>query len=136
MAGQWKDVELTGSVVAVDVQERTFRMRIDDIGNVSAPFTEEQGYNVIAALTDHDHVRVRVCGRGEFTAQGALKQISDVASLRIVPKGPAADPAAPRLPIEDKIAMNFKNVPAEEWSKLPHDLIENLDHYLYGTDKR
>ena len=64
MAGQWKKVELTGSVVAVDVQERTFRMRIDDIGNVSARFTEEQGANVMAALTDHDHVRVRVCGRG------------------------------------------------------------------------
>ncbi len=136
MTGQWKNVELTGSVVAVDVQERTFRMRIDDIGNVSAPFTEEQGYNVLAALTDHDHVRVRVCGRGEFTAQGTLKQISDVASLRIVPEGPAADPAARRLPLEDKIAMNFKNVPAEEWSKLPDDLVDNLDHYLYGTDKR
>ncbi len=89
----------------------------------------------MAALTNHDRVRVRVCGRGEFTARGTLKQISSVASLCIVPKGPAADPDAPRLPLEDKIAKNFENVPAKEWSKLPHDLIDNLDHYLYGTDR-
>ena len=28
-----------------------------------------------------------------------------------------------------------KNVPAEEWAKLPADLIDNLDHYTAGADK-
>lgn len=27
-------------------------------------------------------------------------------------------------------------VPAEEWDKVPADLAENLDHYLYGSPKR
>ena len=28
-----------------------------------------------------------------------------------------------------------KNVPAEEWAKLPADLIDNLDHYTAGADR-
>ena len=136
MAGRWKNVDVTGSVVAVDVQERTFKIRADAIGSVAAAFTEEQEYKVIAALTDHDHVQLRVCGQGEFTAQGTLKQIASIASLHIVPQKQSVDPGAPRISIEDKIAMNFKHVPAEEWARLPRDLIDNLDHYLYGTDKQ
>jgi len=27
-------------------------------------------------------------------------------------------------------------VPTEAWDSLPQDLIENLDHYVYGTPKR
>ena len=30
----------------------------------------------------------------------------------------------------------FSDVPQEEWDNRPDDLIENLDHYLYGTDKQ
>jgi hypothetical protein len=29
-----------------------------------------------------------------------------------------------------------KQVPKEEWDKLPADLLDNLDHYLYGTPKK
>ena len=29
-----------------------------------------------------------------------------------------------------------KQVPREEWDKLPPDLLDNLDHYLYGTLKK
>jgi len=27
-------------------------------------------------------------------------------------------------------------VPSEEWNRLPADLSENLDHYVYGTPRR
>ena len=36
----------------------------------------------------------------------------------------------------DEILNDFsKNVPAEEWAKLPADLIDNLDHYTAGADR-
>ena len=30
----------------------------------------------------------------------------------------------------------FKDIPEEEWEKLPKDGAAELDHYLYGTPKR
>lgn len=38
-------------------------------------------------------------------------------------------------PIEDVLRRIASQVPEEEWGKLPEDLTDNLDHYLYGTDK-
>ena len=38
--------------------------------------------------------------------------------------------------IEDILARIAKQVPPEEWDKLPSDLSENVDHYLYGSPKR
>lgn len=39
-------------------------------------------------------------------------------------------------PIEDIAAELAAEVPAQEWDRLPADLTDNLDHYLYGTPKR
>ncbi|HEY3411452.1 MAG TPA: hypothetical protein VGM51_00195 [Armatimonadota bacterium] len=39
------------------------------------------------------------------------------------------------LTIEEKIAALFADVPESEWAKLPPDLTDNLDHYIYGTPK-
>ena len=38
-------------------------------------------------------------------------------------------------PIEDILEDLAKEIPQEEWDKLPGDLNDNLDHYLYGTPK-
>ncbi|MGH9937213.1 MAG: hypothetical protein ACREAM_13285 [Blastocatellia bacterium] len=38
--------------------------------------------------------------------------------------------------IEEKIAAIWADVPEEEWAKLPHDLSDQLDHYIYGTPKK
>ena len=37
--------------------------------------------------------------------------------------------------LEQIIEDSFKDVPQEEWDKLPHDLTDRLDYYLYGTDR-
>ncbi len=39
-------------------------------------------------------------------------------------------------PIEDLLQELAKEVPNEEWEKLPSDLNDNLDHYLYGVPKQ
>ena len=37
--------------------------------------------------------------------------------------------------LEDIIFENFRAVPQEEWERVPHDLVDRLDHYLYGVDR-
>ncbi len=45
--------------------------------------------------------------------------------------------SAPRkLSIEEKIIARFKDAPLEERAKVPHDLVDNLDHYVYGLPKK
>ncbi len=39
------------------------------------------------------------------------------------------------LPIEEKLRAIWADVSKEEWDRLPPDLTENLDHYIYGTPK-
>jgi len=48
---------------------------------------------------------------------------------------PAGKPAA-TPPIEQIAAERASRIPDEEWDRLPADLIEQLDHYLYGVPKR
>jgi Arc/MetJ-type ribon-helix-helix transcriptional regulator len=41
-----------------------------------------------------------------------------------------------RKPIWERIIERSAAIPEEEWDKLPTDLAEQHDHYLYGTRKR
>jgi hypothetical protein len=43
---------------------------------------------------------------------------------------------APTRPIEEILKELAAEIPQEEWERLPADLTDNLDHYLYGTPKR
>lgn len=38
--------------------------------------------------------------------------------------------------IEEAIAALAAQVPPEAWENLPEDLLDNLDHYVYGTPRR
>ena len=44
--------------------------------------------------------------------------------------------AAADRPIWEKIADNMRDVPEEEFEKLPKDGASQVDHYLYGHPKR
>jgi len=39
-------------------------------------------------------------------------------------------------PIEQIAAEHASRIPDEEWDRLPVDLIDHLDHHLYGVPKR
>ena len=47
---------------------------------------------------------------------------------------PAFDTSAQT--IEDMVKDIFKDVPDEEWDRLPRDLTDRLDHYLYGGGEK
>ena len=38
--------------------------------------------------------------------------------------------------IWDDIELLSRQVPPEEWDRVPTDLSENIDHYLYGSPKK
>ena len=39
-------------------------------------------------------------------------------------------------PIGGVLEELAREIPQEEWDKLPSDLTDNLDHYLYGVPKK
>ncbi len=47
---------------------------------------------------------------------------------------PVADLPNADLPIEEIVTKLAKEVPQKGWDKLPSDLTNNLDHYLYDKD--
>jgi predicted DNA-binding antitoxin AbrB/MazE fold protein len=53
--------------------------------------------------------------------------------VELAPAKEEFDPNAPT--IEEELAAIWADVPEAEWSRLPADLTDNLDHYLYGTPK-
>jgi len=53
------------------------------------------------------------------------------------PPAPSEGAAVPaHKPIWERILEKSAAIPDEEWDKLPTDLAEQHDHYLYGTPKR
>ncbi len=49
---------------------------------------------------------------------------------------PESTQQVPEKPIWEEILDMTADVPDEEWDKLPTDLAEQHDHYLYNTPKR
>ncbi len=127
--------EITGEVLEADVRQRRFQLWTDSRTPVSVAFDETQEGIVTQALKDHRSVRIRVCGRAEISPQGRPTRFVEVASLELEPAGePQFNAGIPT--IEDEIAQIAAGVPAGAWERLPADLNDQLDHYLYGTPKQ
>ena len=127
--------EVTGTVLVADVRRKRFRIWREDGTSVSAPFTETQEALVTSALRDHRFTRVRARGKVEYFRSGQLRRFVSVDSLeKVEPSVQSFDSNEPR--IQDVLAAIADEVPAEEWDKLPDDMLDNLDHYIYGTPKK
>ena len=48
----------------------------------------------------------------------------------------ATEPEPTGLRLRREFQELAREVPQEEWDKLPKDLLDNLDHYLYGWPKK
>ena len=128
-------VDLCGEVLEADVRHRRFQLWVDGNTSVLASFDEAQEETVTTALKEHRSVRVRVAGRGEHSASGQILRVPQVERLDVVePSAREYDTSVP--PIEDVLAAIAAEVPKEEWDKLPPDLSDQLDHYIYGVPRR
>ncbi len=75
-------------------------------------------------------------GTWEEIARRAPEFAGHRLKLTVLPEPDTATGTADTRPIEDIIADIVSDVPDEEWAKLPPDLSDQLDHYVYGTPKR
>jgi hypothetical protein len=127
-------VEITGEVFETDVKKGRFQLWSGEETIVTVIFTPEQEDQVTTALKEHRTVQMFVKGSGEFSTQGKLLRILRVDELRLTKDEETYDRTA--RPIEEVLSDLAKEIPQEEWDKLPNDLNDNLDHYLYGVPKK
>ena len=75
-------------------------------------------------------------GRWKEVVRLAFKvlRIKQADQLWVDPVGETSFDATAR-PIEDVLEELAREVPEEDWNRLPADLTDNLDHYLYGTPR-
>ena len=93
-------------------------------GTVSLPF--EPGENGRAAVKIVDDRGIE-----------SLKVIDLEGGAGASPSAPSAAPAARKgETLEELLEYHASRIPQEVWDKFPDDFIENMDHYLYGADKR
>lgn len=128
-------LEVIGHVLQADVRQRRFKVWEDEEISVSASFTEDQEDIVTTALKDHRAVRIRVRGKADISPEGRPIRFTDIEDIEILTsEGNLFDSSA--TAIEDEITRIWGDMPDSEWEKLPTDLSDDLDHYLYGTPKR
>jgi len=127
--------DVTGEVLEADVRQRRFQLWTDSGTHVPVAFSESQEGEVTTALKDHKSVRVRVKGPAEMSPQGKLLRVTQIEQLTFEPVGEAAYDQNARS-IEEVLAGLAYEVPKAEWDRLPSDLTDNLDHYLYGLPKK
>lgn len=127
-------VDLTGECLEADVHRGHFQLWVDAQTAVQATFDAAHEELVTSALKEHHTVRIRVRGAVDMSSQGKPLRFASVESMELVAIGEREfDPNAPT--IEDELAAIVADVPKAEWDRLPADLTENLDHYVYGTPK-
>ncbi len=140
MSGGWKrthdgHIEATGEVLEADVRRKRFELWINGKTKLSVPFSEDQEADVTTALKEHETLRLWVKGPADFSPKGELERLKSVDRMKLCPVGetPFDDSARPIGEVLEELA---REVPQEEWDRLPEDLIDNLDHYIYDTPKR
>ncbi len=122
-------VDITGEVFEADVRQRKFQLWKDPQNAVVVFFNEQQEELVTTALKEHKSVRLHVHGKGEYSPEGTINKVIDVKELEII-QTETYDSNSPS--IEEILSSIASEVPKEEWEKLPSDLTDNLDNYLYG----
>lgn len=126
-------VDLTGECLEADVRHGRFQIWVD-AQPVQASFDATHEELVTSALKEHRSVWIRVRGIADISPQGKPLRFTSVESLELVAvEENEFDPNAPT--IEETLAAIVADVPKEEWDRLPPDLSDNLDHYVYGTPK-
>jgi len=78
---------------------------------------------------------MQVKGTGKRTPQGKLESVDEISELKLQTSAEITYDETAR-PIEEILMELANEIPEEERKKLPSDLSENLDHYLYGSPKK
>ena len=88
---------------------------------------------VIQLTPDQERVIGRAIEAGLIRTADEVVGVGVDAIQRRLDERPLSDRTT--RPIEEIIRDLAAEVPQAEWDRLPRDLTDNLDHYLYGTLK-
>jgi hypothetical protein len=125
-------VDLTGECLEADVRHRRFQIWVDPQTAVQASFDAAHEELVTSALKEHHAVRIRVRGAADISPQGKPLRFTNIESIELVAvREQEFDLRAPA--VEEELSAIWADVPAAEWARLPADLTDNLDEYLYGA---
>ena len=84
-----------------------------------------------------DSAAVRLAAKRSAKLSGARrKEIARHAALARWGEKKRAPDGDAVASIEDIAAELTCDIPLEDWNRLPNDLIDQLDHYLYGWPRR
>jgi len=93
-----------------------------------------EGCDMVIQLTpDQERVIGRAIEAGLIRTADEVVGVGVDAIQRRLDERPLSDRTT--RPIEEIIRDLAAEVPQAEWDRLPRDLTDNLDHYLYGTLK-
>jgi hypothetical protein len=134
VAGSYEDlVEMAGEVQMASVKGQ-FELLTDAGQKVTGKFSPPQEAQVLEALRQHDTLKLRVRGLGEFgTHDRLLRRLNRVDAVEhALPGVPAYVADAPDLWAElDAIAAQ---VPTDAWKAVPDDLSLRVDELVYGHE--
>jgi hypothetical protein len=124
-------IDLMGEVRSADLDGRQFAIRLNSGRKIPGKFSSDQEQNITEALREHDSNQLRIVGKGEFRHNGGtLKRIIQVSSLTVLSRGFQEFDKA-EVPFWKMISDIGNQVPDDEWKKLPENLSETVDAYLY-----
>jgi hypothetical protein len=127
-------IEVVGELFEADVRQQRSQVWLDTNTAVGLMFDAAQEDTITTALKNHRSVRIRVRGFAEVAPDGRPLRFTRVDSLELVDQRAwEFDPNAPS--IEDQITEIWRDLPQEERDRVPTDLSDYLDHYIYGTPK-
>jgi hypothetical protein len=129
------EITVRGELRSVNLDSRTFTLRLDDESKVSGKFSENQESLITQTLRDHRSSHLEIKGVALFEGTtGEILRIENVHEFRVLSVAAVSSTAA-RRPIWETAEEVGSNIPEEERDKVPDDAAINLDHYLYRAPK-
>ena len=126
-------VDVTGTVTMARVNRPRMAIEIDG-REVEAKFSLEDEEAITTALKDHETAKLRVMGRGQFSAEGTLVRLTAIHNVKLVDEGQTPFDSTAK-PIWEEFAELAGTIPKDELAKLPEDGATRLDDYIYGKSK-
>jgi len=100
----------------------------DEVCRMGIPLTQDIEQRIAAKVESGEY-------RSTDDVMRACLDLLDARDASMQRAQRSASPNQDSRPIWEVIAEIGREIPEEEWSKLPTDLSSNVDHYLYGSPR-
>ncbi|MCL4203343.1 MAG: hypothetical protein KJ000_12650 [Pirellulaceae bacterium] len=132
LTGSYQDsIDVIGEVTMARVSRPRMALQLSDGREVEAAFRPEDEDLITTALKEHTTARLRIVGRGQFSASGQVDRIVDVEHMSLLADGSVGFDVSVKA-IWDEFDEVLADVSDKDLSRLPVDAAERHDFYLHG----